>query len=637
MYLKKGYKFQKIENQLVNVSTVTMDVFDTVLKRDACSPGSIFDFMERSISNEHQIANFAVKRRNAERKAYKLLGTKTTLKDIYLNLDKQISENEVKEFCAIEKQLEYDLCCVNIKIKHILDFCAEKKIQVILISDMYLESAFIKKMLSKVGIMESVHYDKIYVSSEYGMTKKSGTLYDLVIQENNIDLKRTIHIGDAVRSDFCIPYKKGLKAIHIPTEDICGIERYSIRDKSRTMEHLCKFQRNRIDLLNGEYQVMGYECLGPILYGFSCWLHEILEQNHAKIPLFFSREGQLLEKAYRIIFPESKTVYVHVSRQSLLNGILWMCENIESKLLCMTYPKVFSTKTVLELLGLENETDFKSERTYYSVSDVLKDINLLEFLRKKNKEIDEFSYEQYQYIKRIFSEYLIDNKLFIVDIGWNGTMQKYLQKIMQYSNSNNEVIGIYVGTKDSDDGLIKYGYLFDGNKNRLAAVRENDVFSLGGLLECLFTADHGSVKKYICKENEISPLFSIHELSEFNEYKLLYQVQSGALKFVEDFNKSVLHKFIAMRPEIAYAKMHCLGNYPSKEQIALFEDFIFYDHGYYKMCGSLKLFDCLKEPKKCKDDFMCSGWKVGWIKRVCFILPAHFMYYILKKMEHIGK
>ena len=75
----------------------------------------------------------------------------------------------------------------------------EKEKHILIISDMYLPSEVIQKMLKACNILD---YEKIYVSNEYGVNKISGILFKKVIQDKKINAYEMIHIGDSIKADF---------------------------------------------------------------------------------------------------------------------------------------------------------------------------------------------------------------------------------------------------------------------------------------------------------------------------------------------------------------------------------------------------------------------------------------------------
>ena len=54
-------------------------------------------------------------------------------------------------------------------------------------------SEFRKKMLEKCGIHNDI---KVYVSNEYGVNKISGKLFRIVLNENNVNASKMLHIAN---------------------------------------------------------------------------------------------------------------------------------------------------------------------------------------------------------------------------------------------------------------------------------------------------------------------------------------------------------------------------------------------------------------------------------------------------------
>ncbi len=76
------------------------------------------------------------------------------------------------------------------------------------------------------------------------------------------------------------------------------------------------------------YSRAGYEILGPMLLGYSAWLHRQIEQTRADKVVFLAREGRILKAAYEQIYGTEGTgrVYLHVSRKAL-----WRASIINTK------------------------------------------------------------------------------------------------------------------------------------------------------------------------------------------------------------------------------------------------------------------------------------------------------------------
>jgi len=77
----------------------------------------------------------------------------------------------------------------------------------------------------------------------------------------------------------------------------------------------------------GIYYTVGYQCLGPLLVGFCQWLKNNSESKNIDELLFFARDGYIIQKAYNILFPNSPSSYICISRRSVTVPQLVTSEN----------------------------------------------------------------------------------------------------------------------------------------------------------------------------------------------------------------------------------------------------------------------------------------------------------------------
>lgn len=638
MYLRFGYSQDKIIKKIEGYRYVSFDIYDTIIKRDICVNTQIFELMENVLKQEGSMYAdcFCISRIKAEREARMQIGhSEISLQDIYdqyVYNGEKISEKDKKYLISWEIKIESQISTVNHKIVEVMRYCKKSGKKVILISDMYHSCDTLTRILKENGLSKGIAYDEIFVSSEYNKTKYTGELYDEVLKRKGISKKDIIHIGDAKRSDYLIPKIKGIEAIHIPSDDRKARFRFCKNEKNNQV--ICrlidKFQENRLSTEEDEYYVFGYECLGILLFSFCKWLHDLINTSKEKT-FFLSREGQLLQRTYSIMYPIEDTGYAYVSRKSLIAGLLWCYDDIYARLRSLSVQHVFDTVTLFELLNIQNHIrEIGKIKHYYSIQNVIEDSEIMKVLIKYDNEIIQKSKEQFGYLTKQFVYSNQEEVINLIDIGWKGTMQKCLSLLLEENDSNIKLIGYYMGISDSGkqsfgNVLERKAYLF-GNSSGNEMIDENDVFSFGGLLECLFTADHGSVKGYQEKNGEIKPILYPHEMEDKQEYKCLRKIQDGALDFVRDYKKSILSAWIDIDHVTAFSKLKRFGNYPHKRDIKMFEEFDFFDIKASKMCGKEKWYQCLGNPAKIKEDFLSCGWKVGCIKKNFCLIPAHWVY-----------
>ncbi len=181
---------------------ISFDVFDTLIYRKVKTPMDVFDLIY--IDD----VGFKDKRIIAGREAKQCCEKEDcTLKEIY-DLLPDCKEEKKEELMGREIEAELSVCYANDEALTFYNKCKALGKRVIIVSDMYLSGEVISQILKDNGYeLDGV---KVYVSSEYGLTKRSGNLFKHVIQEEGST--SILHIGDNAISDFAVPRREGLKA-----------------------------------------------------------------------------------------------------------------------------------------------------------------------------------------------------------------------------------------------------------------------------------------------------------------------------------------------------------------------------------------------------------------------------------------
>ena len=129
-----------------------------------------------------------------------------TINDIYNSIANKYGCKISNTLKTLEFETEFEQCIANPKIVDLYNQYA-KLHEVFIVSDMYLPSCFIKEILAKNNIS---HFSKIYISCDYGKTKRNRKLFEQVVNENSLNKKETIHLGDNFISDYVNPRLIGI-------------------------------------------------------------------------------------------------------------------------------------------------------------------------------------------------------------------------------------------------------------------------------------------------------------------------------------------------------------------------------------------------------------------------------------------
>lgn len=86
--------------------------------------------------------------------------------------------------------------------------------QVVYISDMYLSGQDVAELIKHH--VPDWPFDAGFLSSDIGLTKRGGLLFDHVCSTINVEPAAVLHLGDSLHADVEMPVKRGLRAIHTP-------------------------------------------------------------------------------------------------------------------------------------------------------------------------------------------------------------------------------------------------------------------------------------------------------------------------------------------------------------------------------------------------------------------------------------
>lgn len=617
-----------IINQIEKYDIVSFDIFDTLLKRNVAKPTDVFEYIEK----KHNKTGFCEQRIAAEKRARtKKKGVEVTLSDIYAEMPYDFSSEELKA--------EGELLVANDWILPVYKHALKSK-RVIITSDMYLPEGFICQILKREGLEG---YEKLYLSSSLGKTKHSGDLFELIISELGKE-NSLIHIGDSYRSDFEIPKKHGVDAIHISTK----IEKSTFKLKEDGVEEniINSFLNNTSPIGESKYYRFGYEKFGMFLWGYSKWLHKSVKDSDIKDVYFFSRDGLIMKKAFDALYNDVQTHYLEVSRRSLRVPILWMNYELPHVINMISPSKLVSLTTIFDGVGLDinnyrsliEKYGFTAETTF-DRKELLENKNLNSLYSQLGADIETVSKKEYELLVKYIDQNHLSGKFAIVDIGWSGGMQRYLIETLNKLGIDASIKGYYIGVADYYKRNIEVvpnldlnGYLFDFLHDKNAKDKRS---AFVGLFETLFLEQGGSVKNYRVENENVTANRLPYEYLENGqptfEYRNVMDIQRGALDFIKRFGDMNLN----VSADKLYEGLSETGLKPKKEDIDMFADFRFFDEGETLYLAKPKdFFYYMFHVKNLKKDFLSSRWKIGFMKRLFKIdLPYEEIYKAMLKYK----
>ena len=637
-----NYEVIKLKKRIDNVKVVSFDVFDTLVKRDIKSPTDLFKIVEAKTGCE----GFAEKRIDAEAKArISTEKEEITLEDIYSFLDISFDMNKLKT-CEID--CEISISSINRDIIEFYDYCVSNKI-VVLTSDMYLPQWVIEKILKKNKIDG---FKKIYLSNDYGKTKLNGKLFEKVLDELNVEPSEILHIGNSFKADYLSPKRLGIKSVKCATYKNRLQRKYDnyLDAEKFSYELLQSFLNNNTPAFCAdEYFTFGYEVFGPLLYGFIRWLHEETEKDNIEQIFFLARDGYVMKKMYDQLGYSIPTFYFEASRRSLRVPRYSNLYSYEDIIDTLTVPNMTNVVQIVDSFGLDY-SEYSKIITECGIDieeqvkrDTLKENERFKALFNKiEQNISDNAAKEKEMLMKYLLKYDFSKKTAIVDIGWGGSMQKYLTESLNEFGIECDLIGYYVGltlkAKENlgNSPLKAKGFAFDCLNNKELELESSYI----GLIESMFLEQAGSVKCYVEQGENIAAKRYEYEYFEdgvlAKEAVQISKVQDGALKFAYDYSNTLNSELIECNPKVLYGNIHGVGAYPKNINIRQFGEFRFFNCGNQVYLARPRgLFSYLSHLALLKRDIYDSQWKTGFLKALLKLdLPYMKIFDFLRRLAN---
>lgn len=649
------FNAEKLLKRIENFEYISFDIFDTLIKRNVPEPQDVFRLVQLRFEKNtgNKLEGFRENRVQAERKARKLAKKEEVSLDEIYECMTQYATDIRDELKMLECKVELDVCCVNLEMMPVYQWSLENRKTIILISDMYLPEKVIEEILHKNQING---YEKLYLSSTSGLIKKTGALYELVLNDLHIANNQLIHIGDTWENDYHMARDKGINAVIIPRH-IKRITRDSnkgIVDKDRFSYNCIKsFINNHVPKEGSLYLRFGYEAFGILLYGFSRWILESLRQKGIQEVFFLSRDGYILKQAFDILNRDQaiSSHYLYVSRRSLHVPRIWMAPDLQDVVKNFSFASVLTVSAFLDNIGLNAEEYLDVLNQYglnkhdtFKQNEILTNIRIVKLYEALKDTVIEKSKQEYMLLVQYLKQNSFCGTVAVVDIGWQGSMQRSLMKLAESGELSVDIHGYYIGVAPeareytNEIPMSMAGYVFDCNSS------SND-YDMGkpfiGLFESFFLAQEGSTKQYKYNDCDakVVPVLYDYEYSAgdklaIEEVEKIKEIQTGALSFIKDITNYTELQLLSVEPKTAFGGIFHTGTYPQKQDLEMFAGFRFFDGDINHLAKPKSLIYYCQHPKSLIKDFYFSRWKIGFMKKLLKIpLSYNKIYWLLKKIN----
>ena len=388
-----------------------------------------------------------------------------------------------------------------------------------------------------------------------------------------------------------------------------------------------------------KYYQLGYETFGIILYGFCQWLIEDLKKEKIDRILFCSRDGFIIHEAFNLIpgHTDFKTDYIYVSRRSLRVPLLHFCHENKSKAIFAT--RYITIYDLLDSIGLD-PTEYKNavEMNNLSFETVIEDKDI-----ENNKKVVDLidavwadvvanSEKEYINAQQYIKSLNVVDEVAIVDIGWRGSIQFYLQQMLKAMGSSVKLRGYYITlTSSMLRGQSMRGYFHNVDEDSIGC---DLLRGYVGLIEMMFLKQEGSTK---CYREDGFPVLTPYEYLENGKYtyevEAVKDIQRGALDCIRDIVAENITEQFA--PETAFANLERYAKHPSMKDVRMFSSFRFFNNGTVSyLTGENSLAFNLLHPREMIRDFYGSRWRIGFLKKnFKIVLPYNMLFNMIMKIK----
>lgn len=466
--------------RLMQYDVICFDIFDTLIFRPFSEPSDVFFFIGGQLGFM-DFKRIRILMEAEARTACKIAcgHTEIKLSDIWKKIEAEtgiLAETGIRAELAAESRF----CYANPFMLSVYEELKQKQKEIILISDMYLPSAFLKQMLKEKGFYG---IDKIFVSCEYGKNKASGNLFEEVKRGLPRE-KRVIHVGDNPLSDVKMAKKHGFPTFYYPNVNKSTLL-YRPYDMSPVIGGAYRGIINNT-LYNGYHQYgmeyeYGFVYGGIFVLGYCNFIHEYCRNHEMDKILFFSRDGDILKQVYDRVFPGEDTEYVYWSRTAAAK--LMADENKYDYFRRFLYHKVNQNRTLEQILNAMELYDLPALLpAEMQKSDYLTEKNAgkVKIFLEEHWELIRAVYQEQQDAGRDYYANVLSGckRVCAADIGWAGSGAVSLGHLVQKVwNFKCEVIGLIAGTNtihnaepDAGEMFLQTGklvsYLYSQSHNR---------------------------------------------------------------------------------------------------------------------------------------------------------------------------
>jgi len=571
----------RLIEQVSDVEVISFDIFDTLLERIIEPPNHVKSIVCRSLAQHLKIhyeivrpvpdllqCRSEVETQLRQQRQSSGLDHECRFSDLAAEIAQVIVGKPDPELTswiiAEELRTESEVLYVKPEMDKILVWLSSLGKRVIAISDMYLDEEHLQQLFDRKGLAS--HVDQIYVSSTSGVGKYSGRLFEHVLNGEKILPQQLLHIGDNRHSDHIAPAMLGIRSLWLDDKHN-NRRRLILKGYARLAEQNPYWRgRHFLQLIKPEaprnfYFDLGYSFLGPLFCTFILGVIEKTREHGITRLFFLAREGELFLRLFerlslRWLEPEERPTvdYLYVSRKSTAPAAMHQGLSYEITLAPLHNPNQRGLTSICRTFDLPPEAfEAVAKRHGYTIDQPINDWRSERYKALiADPEFQAIVVHHAREQRVLLGDYLRQQKFFdhakvgLVDIGWNGSSQRYFQDAFGEEADYPYVYGLYMGwvhgikhSFDTDKNTV-YGLLYDVRRRNWL---EDGFSRFEELFEEGARALHASTLRY--RRNEDGRMVPVlkddsapDRQAELVMNPLIEQIHAGVLAFCDQFAKA---------------------------------------------------------------------------------------------------
>ena len=505
---------------------LSLDLFDTVIWRMVPEPRDAFFLVARRLLERGWMRpssspeSFLKERVGAEERArLNVASREVTLAEIYAAFPRGYLHGAAPADVAdLEFEVERELVRVNPDMRALIARARDRGLEVAFVSDSYFTA-------DQIRVLAGIEPDHLLVSSAERISKYQG-LHRLLIERAGVEPSRVLHVGNDYHADVEGPAAFGLDRYWFRVwpeayEDLPKRELPStLSERAAALTGhdagLTTLRSRTMAACSDEYERWGAGILGPVVAGFADWAAGRCRELGIDTVLCLMREGRVLKAVLDDLDSGLAARELYISRYAARKAAI--LDGTEDELLRFAFrPSPEARGVILEQLGLDPE-DLDSadpgERLDPKASRALiRRVAADRALREKVlRDAARVRAGLLAHLHRVLGETRAE-RIAVMDLGYKGTIQECLQRILERENPKLTTHGFYLVTggevhETQATGAVVEGWLAENGQPIAVAhtfMRSPEIVEQSLMAPCGSTVGYAADGEPVLGENPIGP------------------------------------------------------------------------------------------------------------------------------------